>query len=137
MKAYPAVNPSVNPYVGDAACWPGATGFPTPNSIKALCNVAVNVAVNGSGIVKWAPLAKDSYKYGSPYQQLDELTNMKCQGHHASGLFTSEASLRPMHLAAQYQCTCLPHTNPWPCLAKVIAGRLWTAWPNSLKVLSQ
>jgi hypothetical protein len=86
MKAYPDIHHDLE---NDNSCWPGV-GDPTGNSIKALCNVAVKVTATGAGIVKWAPLVKDSYYYGFPVGWVPH-DYMNCKDHNASGLFTSES----------------------------------------------
>jgi hypothetical protein len=105
MKAFPDTDYD--------ACFDGAV--PSRNSIKALCNVAVKVTVTGSGIVKWAPIVKDSYGYGGP-GPYGSLTSMNCREHNASGLFRSEScpAAPPRHhdttsalLAHCKQLTCL------------------------------
>jgi hypothetical protein len=88
MDAYPDNHPD------RWKCWPGDTSFIysrlDANTIKALCNVAVKVTVTGAGVVKWAPVVLESYRYGGPGPGYVKLTNMSCQKHNASGLITSK-----------------------------------------------
>jgi hypothetical protein len=67
-------------------CFPYANYYLSPNSIKAMCNVASRVTVTSAGIIKMVPLSQDTFNYTRPGSYPDNFV-MNCKDLNASGLF--------------------------------------------------